>query len=333
MKVSIIVPVYKVEQCLARCITSIIDQSFQDYELILVDDGSPDASGKICELFSSKYSKIKVIHQNNQGLSAARNTGLNIARGEYVTFIDSDDVIHFQYLEILVNEIERNHADIAMCDFIRCENFINVECRYKKEIENYHVDILTPNIAINKYFDEDINHEVPKFVSACWKLYRRSLFDNIRYPYGRLFEDEYVTYKLMYISKKIVVIDKPLYYYMVNHESITQTLSIQKKMDEYTAQLDRISFFSEKSEYIYKKAILKYLQTAQWDFKEVTKMKNKSDSKLIKFQQEYIKVFKLAKEKRYISFCKNYDYYVLANPNKKFLYRIRRWIFKFFGFM
>lgn len=333
MKVSVIVPVYKVENYLERCINSILNQTFHDYELILVDDGSPDESGRICEQFSANYSQIKVIHQSNQGLSAARNRGLDIAKGDYITFVDSDDVIHFQYLEILVNEIERNHADISMCDFVRCTNLKDVEHEYQNRIEDYRSDIFYRDVAIKKYFDDDIVHEVPKFVSACWKLYRRNLFDNIRYPRGRLFEDEYVTYKLMYISEQIVLIDKALYYYMINHESITQTLSLEKRMDEYVAQVERILFFSEKSEDIYKKAILRYLQTAQWDFLEVKKVKNNINNRLEDFRQEYIKIFNLAKEKGYISFYKNYDYYVLVNPNKKLLYRIARLIFKVFRLM
>ena len=122
MLVSIIIPVYKVEKYLPNCIESILRQTFKDFELILVDDGSPDNCGEICEEYAQKDSRIKVVHQPNGGLSAARNSGIDIAKGDYLTFIDSDDFVFPHYLEILVKLCQENDADMSVCSSVRCSS-------------------------------------------------------------------------------------------------------------------------------------------------------------------------------------------------------------------
>lgn len=319
--ISIIVPVYNVEKYLERCIESILNQTFKDFELILVNDGSKDKSGDICNQLKMIDSRIKVIHQCNKGLSAARNTGLENINGKYVMFIDSDDCIHNRTLEIMISVLEENNADICVADFCRFSDTKEIMFRDVKynEIRTYS------NISIqHQYFDSNV--ETARYVSACWKLYKRELFDDVRFPVGRLFEDEYVTYKIFDLAKNIVEIDIPLYFYYVNNSGITKNLTLDKKFDEYDAQFERIEYY-KNSDYktLYSKSLRTYLKTAQWD---LIKCQNKNEicdkTKSERFVLQYKRVFKMAKEVNALDFIKDYDYYILANKRFTLFYRIKR---------
>lgn len=186
MMISVILPVYKVEIYLHRCVDSILSQIYKDFELILVDDGSPDNCEKICDEYMLKENRIVVIHKENGGLSRARNAGLDWAfeysNSQYITFIDSDDWIHLQYLEALYNTISGNM--ISVCNFIRITDMLSEE--KQKTIDTTVVDT-------ELFFCErNINA-----VTAWGELYKKSLFESLRYPEGKLHEDEYVTYKII----------------------------------------------------------------------------------------------------------------------------------------
>lgn len=316
-KISVVVPVYKVEQYLDRCVESILNQTYHDFELILVDDGSPDNSGNLCDNWARKDSRINVIHKSNGGLSSARNAGLDEATGEYVTFIDSDDVIHWDYLAYLLTLCAENNADISMGKLIRFSEDIPDDCR----LDNVETISRTGKETLYRFFEDGV--EVSNYVSACCKLYRRSIFENIRFPEGRLFEDEYTTYRLYDKAGRIVESEAVLYYYYVNPNSITSNLTIEKRMDEYDAQWDRICYFNEKKETeLYQAALNKYLATAQWDFIESKKGCN--TERIIAFQNQFKNVLSMSRKANSLTFLQAYDYYVLAYPQRNLFYRIYR---------
>lgn len=210
-EISIIVPVYNVETYLRKCIDSILTQTFTDFELILVDDGSPDRCGEICEEYANRDSRVVVIHKENGGLSSARNAGLDAARGEYIGFVDSDDYIKEDMYATLYNHLVSNNADISICGISHCFN--NQTAPSNKQF----FDKLTDSISALKLILEGESISV----NAVNKLYKRSIFDNLRYPLGKTSEDAYVIVEVM-LKASIVHIDtSPKYYYVHRENSIT----------------------------------------------------------------------------------------------------------------
>ena len=239
MLVSVIVPVYNVENFLPNCIESIIGQTYSNFELILVDDGSPDTCGSICDMYAKSNSKIRVIHQNNAGLSAARNAGIEIAKGDYLTFIDSDDFVLPHFLEVLVKGCEMNQADLSVCAYTRC--FFNDCARSiveKDLIESYEC------------FTDDkmkIFLTTKKIRTCAWgKLYKRILFDNLRFPVGKYNEDEFTTYLTIHSANKIVVSDYKGYVYRFNDNSIMNETFSPKKMHGVEGCLERMHFIEKE---------------------------------------------------------------------------------------
>ena len=234
-QISVIVPVYNVEKYIHRCVDSILAQTFTDFELILVDDGSPDNCGIICDEYAEKDSRIHVIHKENGGLSSARNAGIDWAfensNSEWITFIDSDDWIHTKYLEALYNAVKETELNLSVCGFERTEG------------ENIDVDeeSLCPIIVNSEefYCEKNVNAVV-----AWGKLYRKEDFRIIRYPKGKLHEDEFTTYKILFKYDEIAFIDSPLYFYYVNQSSIMKSNWSPKRLAAYDAILGQIDYFS-----------------------------------------------------------------------------------------
>lgn len=228
-KISIIVPIYKVEPYLRRCVDSILNQTFTDFECILVDDGSPDNCPQICDEYAKKDTRIKVIHKANGGLSDARNAGIDIAQGEYLGFVDSDDWIHPQMYEILYKGIVENNVKLSVCAYNETDTEEEFERIDKPVFELYDgmKFLMTYNVAA---------------VVAWNKLYHRSLFENIRYPVGRIHEDEFTTYKLLYNSGKIVFCNKNMYFYFMNENGITKGSYSLQKIDAIYALEERYRF-------------------------------------------------------------------------------------------
>ena len=238
--VSIIVPVYNVEKYIKKCIDSIINQTYQNLEIILVDDGSPDKCGEICEEYSKKDNRIKVIHKENGGLSDARNAGLEKATGEYIAFIDSDDYIDKNYISTLYNMCITNKAEIAQCSFKRVtDNQIANE----KDVENKIVNMSGIEAIKNIFKENYIEYTV-----AWNKLYKKSLFDNIKYPKGKLHEDEATTYKLFYEAKIVSVTNEKLYYYYIRQNSITNTKFSLRRLDYIEELEEQLKFFNDRNE-------------------------------------------------------------------------------------
>lgn len=234
--ISVIVPIYNVEKYINKCIDSIINQTYTNLEIILVDDGSPDNCGKICDEYAKKDNRIKVIHKENGGLSDARNVGIKNAKGMYITVVDSDDYIEQKYIEILYKSIKENETDIAIGSHkVIYENGTIID----KSTNEENV-IESKNVLKRILYDEGID------LSAWAKLYKKELFYSIQYPKDRLYEDAATTYKLIDASNKISIISKPIYNYMIRNNSITNNDFSKKKMDLIISTEEMATYIKEK---------------------------------------------------------------------------------------
>ena len=236
--ISVIVPVYKVEKYIHRCVDSILGQTFVDFELILVDDGSPDNCGAICDEYAAKDSRIVVIHQENGGLSAARNAGIDWAfsnsDSQWLSFIDSDDWVHPEYLQRLLDAAVANAVSVSICGYAEtdgAEPYISPET-------------LTPVIWNTEEFY--VQHNVNATI-ACGKLYRKECFLQVRYPLGKLHEDEFTTYKILFAFDSVAVIAAPLYAYYTNPCGIVGSRASIFREDKYLAIEEQIHFLCENN--------------------------------------------------------------------------------------
>lgn len=230
--VSVIVPVYKVEPYLVRCIESIIKQSYKNIEVILVDDGSPDNCGKICDKYASSDSRIRVIHRANGGLSAARNSGIDNAKGKYILFVDSDDFIDYDLIEYSLSNLHKTDADIAFVFFELFYDSEDTRTGYDELQQNYTDFVATPVQALN-----EVLYEKNATLHSWAKLYKKELFKDVRFPEGRLFEDAGTTYKLILKSNKISISNAKKYHYLVRSGSIARSRFSPAMMDSvYFAQ-------------------------------------------------------------------------------------------------
>ena len=235
--ISIVVPIYKVEKYLERCVESLLTQTYQNLEIILVDDGSPDRCPAICDAYAKKDVRIRVIHQKNAGLSGARNAGINIAKGEYLAFVDSDDYIAPDFIQSLYTLLKETGCAIAQCKFA----YVQGEALKNDENQSFHI-YRGESLMEQLYGPEE---EATYFVVAWNKLYRRDLFESIRYPEGRIHEDEATTYRLFHQGRKLVFSDRALYgYYTENAGSITSVFS-RRRLQWLQAHEERITFFKE----------------------------------------------------------------------------------------
>lgn len=277
--VSIVVPIYNVEQYLEKCFNSLINQTYGQIEVILVNDGSTDGSGALADTLAKKSKKALAIHKKNGGLSDARNAGMKIAKGEYITFIDSDDYVDATFVEVLVKAAQENNADISQCDNSRKPE--NLGSGSGKAITLTGKDAF---IELMKY----------KTVSpTAWgKLYKTALFvdNNLEFPVGRLHEDTAVLYKLIYSAKNVTCVDRVLYYYRINENSIMTASYTDRHYDsvvKYHEELDE--FITENKiaidkKVIYKHKALRYLSVLN---KLALHHREKSDT-YVKFKKEYL---------------------------------------------
>ena len=238
-QISVIVPVYKVEQYLSRCVNSILNQTFRDFELILVDDGSPDNCGAMCDEYAVDDLRIHVIHRENGGLSAARNTGiewtLHNSGSEFLTFIDSDDWIHPQFLEILTAANAAAGTEVAMAGR-------EYTSEYVPEFQ-----VLSPIPAPRSWDPEGL------FLSREWdfnyawgKLYPKEAFRTLRYPEGKNFEDVFTTYQVLFSQKAIALVDEPLYFYFRNTAGISHSPWKPGELVIFEGMRQQMDFYREK---------------------------------------------------------------------------------------
>ena len=234
--ISVIVPIYKFEKYLKRCVDSLLAQSYSDFELILVDDGSPDNCGSICEEYAAKDKRIRVIHKENGGLSDARNAGLRIAKGEYVAFVDSDDWVATNYLETLLKVIELTDSDICECEVLKTTGEIEKYEKSEKKYISY-----SSKEALELLICDKILHQY------VWnKLYKRSCLKDILFAVGKINEDEFWTYQIFGNARRITKISDVLYYYFQRGSSIMGNHYNLKRLDALEAKSLRQQYIEEK---------------------------------------------------------------------------------------
>lgn len=223
--ISVIIPIYNVEKYLMKCVESVIKQTYSNLEIILINDGSNDNCGKMCDDLLLKDKRISVIHKKNGGLSDARNVGLSHAKGEYVTLIDSDDYVAEDYIEYLYKLLKDNAADISICNPLYV---------YENTEENYINEAIEENIVKNMDSIEALNTMLYQnyYDTSAWgKLYKIELFEGINYPIGKLFEDLGTTYKLFLKANRVVFGNAEKYYYVQRENSISNNKFNYRKMD------------------------------------------------------------------------------------------------------
>lgn len=234
--ISVIVPVYKVEPYIRRCVDSILAQTYRDFELILVDDGSPDSCGMICDEYAEQDSRIHVIHQKNGGLSAARNAGIDWAfansDSQWLTFVDSDDWVHPQMLKHLLEMVEENKVSVGVCNHLETTGQTPVVSDVPDPVEIWEPE--------NFYLQHTLN------ATLAWgKLYHKDCFAALRYPAGKIHEDEYITYRIMFAQRQIAYSQMPMYWYFTNAEGITKSVWSVKRMDAVEAVRGQVAYFKE----------------------------------------------------------------------------------------
>lgn len=232
--ISVIIPVFRVEAYLRRCMDSVLAQTYEKMEIILVDDGSDDGCPAICDEYAEKDSRVRVIHQKNAGLSGARNTGIDEAKGDYLAFVDSDDYLSPEFLERLYTACIETDSDMSVCrwEYVKGEPI--------PEGGSGKTQTFTGRQMLANLYIPDGAY----FVVAWNKLYKRELFDNIRYPLGRIHEDEATTYRIYHQVRKAAYVDVSLYGYFVTPSSITRGFN-PKRLDWVKACSERIDFFEE----------------------------------------------------------------------------------------
>lgn len=244
--ISVIVPVYNVKQYLVNCVNSIINQSYKNLEIIIVDDGSTDGSGELCDTISSRDKRINVFHKENGGLSDARNFGIEHASGDFYAFIDSDDALHKDFFRVLMISQKRNNADIVGCDIslyygpAELQKLYEMKCAPSEKVFNKEQ-------ALKEYFspsgkDRVIHH------GLCMKIYKRELFNYLRFEKGRLHEDLYITFRLLDYANTVVYVDCPYYFYCQNNTgSICKNYGVKNFLDESEAYERIYRYFSNQN--------------------------------------------------------------------------------------
>lgn len=283
-KITVIVPVYKVEKYLRKCVDSILTQSFTDFDLILIDDGSPDGCPQICDEYARLDTRVRVVHKTNGGLSDARNAGIDWAMvhssSEWLVFVDSDDFLHPEYLQVLYQTALNESAELVICDF----------CRVDDEgvpLEDAHCfrELSTGDKnEVFQYFSQDWH-----IVSAWNKLYAKSIFSDLRFEFGKIHEDEYAIHHVLWNADKTVIIGKKLYYYRCRQNSIMATESVKSRLDGFEAAIQQYEFSLEhKLPPRYSVVYAEYLNSVE-DLKKEVKLEDATRYRNLK--QRYRRIY------------------------------------------
>lgn len=309
--INVIVPIYKAESFMDRCIQSIVDQTFKNLHIILVDDKSPDNSGEICEKWKNKDERITVIHHEvNKGAGAARNSGLEYIKKQdgYIAFVDADDFLHPRYFEYLYHTIQKENADIVWCS-------VNNTFE-KKELAYYDVDFAHIKEHSLSGYDLLLREDLRIMYCMVWgKLYKSHIWENVRFAENyHYYEDGATTFKALYNAKKIVVSDAKLYNYFYSEDSATRSeISEIKLRDGLQTEIDKLEFYKEKKEpQLLEMAYIAYLNTL---LKNIQKSRNRKE--LRTFRKEMIGLYR----KSYMHGVRNKNL-SKAKRMKYFIYRI-----------
>lgn len=276
--ISVIIPVYNVGRYLHRCVDSVLFQSYTDIEVILIDDGSADNCAQICDIYANNDRRVITIHQKNKGLSGARNIGISVASGDYICFVDSDDWVHPAFLSVLYEQFDgSDDIGTVACDFKKTsQEIINY-----KDVKEYST----------KYFSgrEACTSQNVNMIISVAKLYKKWLFDKIRFPIGKLHEDEFTTYKLLYASGSVCFVDEKLYFYYERPGSIMNTPTLKSWLDARDAFFEKIYFFRNQKWYDAEKKMILHME---WFINE--KLRTDPSNKDI-YCSDYLNLIKTSK--------------------------------------
>lgn len=312
---SVIMPIFNADEYLENSINSVLKQKYSNFQLILIDDGSTDSSSDICDKFAVLDKRIQVLHKKNEGVAEARNDGLGLAKGEYITFVDSDDIVSNDMFKQLIKNLEENKADISICNYQEFNNKIPYL------IENKCKEI---NIYSNEEAIQKLNLE-SKFTLALWgKVYRKKLFDGEKFPNIPSSEDNEISYHLLYKAKRIVYCERKYYFYRKNNNSITH------RKDRVNIQIlyegvKTIEFIKNNMYSQYESTIYKYLFLVLGVYNTMIQ-KNIFNKKYEEDILKYVKIWnKIIKKKiKYTNKQKSQvKLFLLSRKLYKFIYRIK----------
>ena len=281
--ISVIIPVYNVEKYLRRCIDSILNQSFTNYELILIDDGSRDSSGDICDEYSKKYKQIKVFHQENKGQAAARNKGILNALGEWIVFVDADDMIQCQMLEYLYRAVTSTHTLIASCKAIEgeiCPEDFNLEQKYECTV------VCADEKRLLQWCSNSNIDIADKYIYwIVWgKLIHKSLLEKFPFKEGRIYEDNAIVFRWLFEAGKIACCDNIMYFYFMNKNGTTKGSYSIRKLDWLWALEEQFRFYKKINYYKMVDAIgIRFMREAVCEYDNIEKyLKDKKSLKKIR---------------------------------------------------
>lgn len=314
--ISIISPVYNTEKLLPRCLDSILSQTFQDFDVVLVNDGSKDDSGKICEAYAQADNRIHVIHQKNSGVSAARNAALDWVMehsdSQWILFVDSDDWVHPQILETLLQLVQTYQVKVSACSYLETSDGTLSVCPEQLEPEIWD--------AKEFYYQQKMLGTVP------WgKLYAKSCFADIRYPVGSYFDDEFVTYRILLAQEKIPMVTAPMYGYYINPEGLTKRPWIIRRLDVWKAYEQQIQFFEEMGDQrLLRCRYREYIDNSYAQLLAAQSAPNASQlTKEIRYIKKHMrKLFRRAWKIGYVEFWMDYDMLYACAPIRTKLYRL-----------
>lgn len=303
--VSIIIPVYNVEKYLNKCIESVVSQTYKNLDIIIIDDGSKDSSGKMCDEWASKDKRIRVIHKTNGGLSDARNVGIEHAKGNYISFVDSDDFIENDMIEVLLKEIKENNCDISICGYYK--TYVD-----KDEIIDNSKEIF----VMNKIEAIDRMNILGSYdVSAWGKLFNISLIKDIRFPVGKLSEDWFVMYKIFYNANRICYNPNPKYHYVQRAGGISKN-NPKINYDAIQAAKECMEFIEEKCPNIIENATIMYCIANMGVYNSCI-LYNKEDKEVYSNIKKHLKTLLNSKN---ISIKKKIQFWILVRT--KIIYRL-----------
>ncbi len=289
-KISVIVPVYNVEKYLNKCVESIVNQTYKNLEIILIDDGSPDKCPMICDEWAEKDDRIKVIHKENGGVSSARNAGLDLSSGDFIGFVDADDFVKENMYSCLIDDLIKHQSDISMCSI----NFLDENGNIFKS--DYALDSAN-------FIEENCNKLINEMYKTCYchwvalwnKLFAKEIFKTLRFPEGRLFEDWTIVPMIYFECKRLSYISDKLYNYSASREgSAVHTYTVKRHYDCVCADYDHFLFFSEKNFHEFDSDISIYIVS---DFKKCIKSYKPSKENKNYINKAYKMAYDVSKNK------------------------------------
>ena len=285
--ISVIVPIYKVENYLNRCVESIVHQTYHNLEIILVDDGSPDSCPRLCDEWAKKDSRVKVIHKKNGGLSDARNAGMQVATGEYISFIDSDDDIALDFFESLLSVMLKEDSDIAECSVVKFYE----DGRMEEFSDDMVVSTFETEAALSGLIAENPFHQY------VWnKLYKAETVRGIPFPFGKLNEDEFWTYQAFGRADRVTVLHKAMYYYFQRSTSIMGEGYNLRRLDALEGKRNRQAYIEEHCPELASRSRIDFFASCIFACQSALKYLKKNDKKkALTLIKQYVKCCRLSR--------------------------------------